>query len=184
MKIKMNRLRNQRGYLCGPMDHAPDAGVGWRKRLREDTSFMDIAWLDPCNKPCDFGQEGPEEVRLGRELMENERYEEATTMFTEVRAIDLRMVDLSDFIVVRLDFDIPSCGTHEEWVRANSQNKPVLLWMVQGKKHVPRWLIGAIPQEMIFSSYEGLYDYLAHIAYDDVIDTMGRWMFFDIKNGA
>jgi hypothetical protein len=30
---KSNKLRGQRVYLAGPIDHAEDDGVGWRKEL-------------------------------------------------------------------------------------------------------------------------------------------------------
>lgn len=177
-----NRLAKKRGYLCGPMDHAPDAGVGWRKKFMEDLYLMDIAWLDPTNKPCNTGKEGPEEVAYGRKLMRESRYDEAGLVFADVKAIDERMVDLSDFLVARLDLDIPSCGTHWEMGRANVQDKPVLTCVVQGKEHTPRWLLGAMPHEMIFSTMLELQAYLKYIAYEDEIDTMRRWMFFDIRS--
>jgi len=184
MSLVNNRLARKRGYLCGPMDFAHDAGVGWRKKLMEDLYFMNIAWLDPTNKPCDTGKEGPEEVAYGKELLANGDYATAALVFTEIKAIDERMVDLSDFVIARLDLDTPSCGTHWEMCRANSQHKPVLTHVVQGKRSAPRWLFGALPHEMIFGTMLELQAYLKYIAYEKEIDTLGRWMFFDIKGST
>ena len=41
-----------------------------------------------------------------------------------IRCVDLRMVDISDFLVVNLDPDIPTFGTHEEIANANRQRSP------------------------------------------------------------
>jgi hypothetical protein len=166
------------------MDHAPDAGIGWRKKLKEDTKHFNIAWLDPTDKPCSAGLEGPDEVAEGKRLMDAERYDEASVMFTEIAAIDMELVSLSNFIVARLDLAIQSCGTHWEMCRANDLGKPVLTWIVQGKRNAPRWLFGSIPHHMIFSNADELKAYLKHIAYDQVITTHGRWQFFDIKSGG
>ena len=47
----MNRLAKHRCYLCGPMEHANDGGVGWREYVKRELADLNICWLDPCQKP-------------------------------------------------------------------------------------------------------------------------------------
>ena len=39
------------------------------------------------------------------------------------------MVDISDFLIVNLDPDVPTFGTHEEIANANRQKKPIIILM-------------------------------------------------------
>ena len=47
----MNRLGNLRCYLAGPIDHADDDGVGWRKDMTAWLQERNVKVLDPCDKP-------------------------------------------------------------------------------------------------------------------------------------
>lgn len=175
----MNRLAGTRGYLCGAMDFAADCGLGWRKKIQEDLAHLDIVWLDPTNKPCKDGTEGQEEVEYGYRLMAEGRFEEAARFFKPIRHIDLRMVDICDFMVVHLDMEIHHCGTYEELFWCNRMKKPIVVWVKQGKAAASRWLFATIPHQLIFGDYGRMIEYLKHIAEDHVIDTMKRWEFFD-----
>ena len=95
-----------------------------------------------------------------------------------IRNTDLRMVDISDFLVVNLDLDIHPCGTYEELFLANRQKKPIILRIKQGKGETPDWLLGTIPHETIFSTWEEVRDYLDLVDKGKVQDK--RWMFFNI----
>jgi nucleoside 2-deoxyribosyltransferase len=99
-----------------------------------------------------------------------------------IRSVDLRLVDISDFLVVNLDLDIHPCGTYEEITWANRQKKPIIIHMVQGKGHAPDWLFGMIPHQMIFSNWDEIKNYLNHINNSENIDTHKRWYFFNAKN--
>ena len=96
-----------------------------------------------------------------------------------IRNTDLRMVDLSDFLIVNLDIDKQPCGTYEELFLANRQKKPIILRIPQGKENTPDWLLGTIPHETIFSSWEEIKAYL-----NTVNEGHGRldsrWMFFSL----
>ena len=97
-----------------------------------------------------------------------------------IRSVDLRLVDISDFIIVNLDLDVHPCGTLEEIFWANRQKKPIIVHMVQGKVHTPDWLFGTIPHQMIFSNWEDIREYLKHINSDENIDTYNRWYFLNL----
>jgi hypothetical protein len=97
-----------------------------------------------------------------------------------IRSVDLRLVDISDFLVVNLDLDTHPCGTLEEIFLANREKKPIIIHMVQGKQNAPDWLFGTIPHEMIFSSWNEIKNYLSHINCSEIINDHKRWYFFNV----
>jgi len=167
----MNRLAYTRAYLGGPMDLAPDAGVGWRRQIRNTHDDLKIVWLDPTAKPTSVGVEDDESRERRRQAKLHGRYDEVTKDIHQIRRCDLRMVDICD--------NIPACGTLEELFLANRQKKPILVHVEQGKCAASDWLFATIPHQLIFDNWEAVGDYIHHIAHDPVIETLNRWMFFD-----
>lgn len=182
----MNRLKNTRGYLCGAMDFSGDFGVGWRIKVRGKMKDHGITWLDPTHKRMHEAMRGKEEVQQMREMMKAGLYQSVETAMEDIVFIDLRMVCVSDFIFVYIDKDIHHCGTYWELTVANSQMKPIIVVVKQGKQFAPTWLLGVMPHAMIFDSIEQGVAYLKHIAHNEFIEDHGRWLFFDFhgeKNG-
>ena len=175
---KMNRLALNRGYLCGAMDRVTDGGVGWRQDLKNSLRDLRILWLDPTRKPINIGVEDLENRALRHKAKRAGDFEFVRTQMKQIRPVDLRMVDVSDFLVVNLDLDIHATGTYEELYLANRQKKPILVRIEQGIEHTPDWLFGVLPFEMIFSTWDEVKKYLRHIAHDPVIDRLNRWYFF------
>ncbi len=175
----MNRLLHTRGYLCGAMDRVADGGEGWRINLQQELCDLGIFWLDPTHKPIDIGIEDAENRVKVERLKELGRYEEAGDAYKAVRHVDLRMVDIGDFQVVNIDLDVHACGTYEELFLANRQKKPVIVRIEQGKVHTPNWLLATLPHQMIFSTWDGVSEYLRHVATAEDVDTHNRWAFFD-----
>lgn len=174
-----SRLSGTRAYLCGAMDRALDGGVGWRRFIRTHCSGYGIKWLDPTRKPIDIGEESDENRQLRHEAKQNGDYETVAEAMKTIRCVDLRMVDISDWLVVNLDMDIHACGTYEEIFLANRQKKPILVHVEQGKAAAPDWLFGTIPHQHIFSTWEEVFSYLYEVAYANEVETFGRWYFFD-----
>lgn len=179
----MNRLANNRGYLCGAMDRVADGGIGWRANLQEALKDLGVFWLDPTNKPIDIGIEDLPSRMMRREAKQQGRYDLVQHDMKIIRCVDLRMVDISDFIIVNLDMDVHACGTYEELYLANREKKPIIVRVEQGKHACPDWLFGTIPHEMIFSEWGDVYNYLRHVATDKMVETFGRWYFFDFMGG-
>ena len=102
-------------------------------------------------------------------------------MMKTIRTTDLRLVDISNFLVVNLDLDVHPCGTYEEIFWANRQKKPILIHMEQGKKNAPDWLFGTIPHQMIFSSWDEIKEYLRNIDSGKYFKTYDRWYFFNVN---
>jgi len=175
---KKNRLLNQRVYLAGAMDRVADRGNGWRDSITPFLHSLGIIVFNPIKKPTDIGKEDNEVHKHKVYLKKEQKYAELSSLMKTIRSVDLRLVDISDFLIVNLDLDIHPCGTYEEIFWANRQKKPIIIHMVQGKNHAPDWLFGTIPHEMIFSSWNEVQDYLISINNSPIINTFNRWYFF------
>ncbi len=172
----MNRLKNHRGYLCGPMENAADTGRDWRERIKETLRGLQIHWFDPLDKPTVSGVEDEEIRQKWLEMRALGQFIELVKEIRKLRCIDLRMVDVCDFLVVYLNNDINTTGTWEELFLANRQKKPILVVIEQGSHKLPMWLFGTLPLEHIFDSWEELHNYLRDVDCGHMDHK--RWQFF------
>jgi hypothetical protein len=177
---KLNRFRNQRVYLAGAMDRVPDRGAGWRDSISPFLQEMGISVLNPLNKPTNIGLEDDSTHKFKNLLKEHGKWDELSELMKTIRSVDLRLVDISDFLIVNLDINTHPCGTLEEIFWANRQKKPIIVHMEQGKEHTPDWLFGTIPHQMIFSNWSEIKNYLIYINSSEEIETYKRWYFFSI----
>jgi hypothetical protein len=161
------------------MDFARDGGVEWRCQLKHELRDLGIIWLDPTCKPTKDAVEDLESRQLRVREKEAGRFDTVAAMMSNIRKIDLRLVDLADFLVVHLDLDVYSVGTYNELFEADRQSKPIIIHMQQGKTHLPDWLFTTVPHQMVFSTWSELHAYLRHIAHDPAVETFNRWKFFD-----
>jgi hypothetical protein len=162
------------------MDRVPDRGNGWRDNITPFLEEIGVVVFNPIKKPTILGQEDNETHKLKTQLKLQESYNELSSLMKTIRSVDLRLVDISDFLIVNLDLDVHPCGTYEEIFWANRQKKPIIIHMVQGKKNTPDWLFGTIPHMMIFSSWDEIKSYLNSIDTAANIDSHNRWYFFNI----
>ncbi len=175
----MNRLFLSRCYLCGAISLATDAGLGWRQFVRDQLKDLDLIWMDPTEKATILAPETAESLRLQQTAKQDGRFDELTSMMKTVRNIDLRMVDVSDFIIAHLDLNVYTVGTYDELFEANRQHKPIIIHIAQGKHNLPSWLFGTLSHEMVFSQWDVLFDYVRHIASTSKPLNDKRWKFFD-----
>jgi len=175
----MNRLLHSRGYLCGAMDRVADGGEGWRIDLQQRLTHLGIFWLDPTHKPIDIGIEDAKNRARVDQYKKEGLFKLSGECYKDVRHVDLRMVDISDFLVVNINLDVHACGTYEELFLANRQKKPVIIHMEQGKINTPNWLLATLPHEMIFSAWDEVIEYFQHVATGESVCTHNRWTFFD-----
>ena len=175
----MNRLKGARYYHCGPMQSLPDSGIGYRKIIEDITKKFGLICLDPTNKPSSVAKEdiGTREILLNS--IKSGKYEYVHEVMREICAIDLRLVDISDFLILYHDPNIPTCGTWHEMGMAILQRKPVLVLCPSGLDKIPLWLWGVGKYQEFFTSIEQLDSYLAHLAYDQNIEDLGRWKFLN-----
>lgn len=173
----MNKLRNMRAYLGGAMEFADGMGVDWRREWKQND--WGVCWLDPTDKPIDIGLEDIENHARRKKLKKDGQFDTVAKEMRKVRCVDLRMVDISDFLIFNIDIDIHTCGTYEEITTANRQKKPIICRIKQGTEHTPDWLLGMLPWEMIFSSWNDVKVYLDNVDSGSDTRSFNRWMFFD-----
>lgn len=173
-----NKLRNQRCYLAGAIDRVPDRGSQWRDSISPILESLGIQVFNPLKKPSNIGAEDNTIAEYKKRLKNTKNYDQLSVIMKTIRSIDLRMVDISDFLIVNLDIDTHPCGTLEEIFWANRQKKPILIRVVQGKSSAPDWLFGTIPHEFIFDSWGELISYLVDIDTNKITDPYKRWVFF------
>ena len=178
MVLSSGRLNGTRTYLVGAMDRVPDSGTGWREDVTPFLEGMGVTVLNPCKKPIDVGVED-DDARLNIEAYKSTgNFDMIREEYGNIRAVDLRCVDISDFIVASIDVDVHACGTYEEITLANRQKKPVLVWCQQGKAKAPNWLFFMLPHQHIFNSMEEITDYLSYVNSGENVAHFKRWFFF------
>jgi len=176
---KTNKLWGARTYLAGPMDRVDDNGVGWRREITPFLESIGIVVLDPTNKPIDVGSEDIESRNYRNTLKQNNKYDELASHMRMLRVVDLRMVDISDFLIVYINPNIHLCGSFEELFWSNRQKRPILCMIEGTKSNTPDWLIGTLPNEHLFNNWEDIKQYISNINSGDDIRHFKRWMFFD-----
>ena len=175
------RLNNHRVYLAGPIDNADDDGTIWRRKITPYLKKMGLTILDPTNKPtsqCKWNEVGEEKEHI-QKLVDLERWDELRNLAKEIVLVDLRMVEVSDFMICYLDRDIHQCGTYDELFEALRRRKPTLIVHKGGKKEMSMWLRGKVNHNFVFESFDELYSYLEAL-HDGVVEPdYTRWVFFD-----
>lgn len=136
-----NFLRGARVYLSGPMDFVASRSYekryGWRVRIKQFLERYGVTVFDPWNKPevrgmMEYGREDATTIQK-RDSWTFKKGQAASLAraklseyFWETMHIDLRMVDISDFLIAYAPTNIYSVGTVHEIVTARAQRKPVL----------------------------------------------------------
>ncbi len=182
MKMKAkNRLKGLRCYLAGPIDHAEDDGVGWRNEMTKWLEKKGVCVFDPCKKPISYQKykEVDEEKTKMMALKASGRFFELAQRMKEIVHVDLRMVDISDFVIVYIDPNTPMCGTIHELINSLHQRKPTLVVVEGGRIHAPNWLFGIMDFNFMFDDFDELNKFLEHIDKGYIEADLGRWVFFD-----
>lgn len=177
--MEINRLNNQRVYLAGAVDRVPDRGSTWRDNISPFLNNLGVLVFNPIKKISKIGLEDEEAQKIKFKLKSERKYDELSSMMKTIRCVDLRLVDISDFLVVNIDINHHACGTYEEISLANRSKKPILIHIEQGKENAPDWLFGALPHQWFFSTWDDLKNYLIHINQDEKIEHLNRWHFFN-----
>lgn len=170
-------LKGSKCYLSGAMETTEDHGVEWRQELTPFLRYLGVVVLDPCDKPIDIVIEDPVRWKM---LRAAGRFDELSAEMKVLRHVDLRMVDLADFLIVNMNNDIRTTGTWEEICLANRQKKPIVMRIAQGKKELGLWFFGQLRHEMIFDSWDDVKRYLKLVDLD-CVGSLNRWLFFNLE---
>ena len=177
----MNRLSNLRVYLAGPIDHADDDGVTWRNDM---TAFLKkeigCTVFDPCNKPIEYAKykEIEDEKVKMMELKNSGRYFELTQRMKAIVHMDLRMVDICDFVIVYIDMEQKPFGTIHELLNSLHQRKPTLVVIEGGRKSASNWLFGIMDYNFMFDTFEDVKVFITQIDNGTIDGDLSRWVFF------
>ena len=180
-KVKVNHLNGLRCYLAGPIDNAKDDGIGWRKELSKWLKRRGVIIFDPCDKPVTHAKykEIDDEKKKMMTLKKTGRYYELTQRMKEIVHFDLRMVDISDLVIVYINPEIRTFGTIHELLNSLHQRKPTLVVIEGGKQNVSNWLFGIMDFNFMFDDFESLKEFLTHIDKGTIEADLSRWVFFD-----
>lgn len=180
IKFKSNNLWQQRVYLAGAIDRVADRGSQWRECITPKLKQFGLTVLNPLKKPLRNSEETIEKVGERHKLKAEGFLDEVAAIMKRIRNIDLRLIDVSDFIIVYINMEHNLFGTVEEIVTANRSKKPILVVIEQGVENAPDWLLGMIGTETIFNKFEELFEYLKCVNEEDDVEKLsGRWVLFD-----
>ena len=142
---------------------------------------MGLTILDPTDKPvsqCRYNEIGDEKEHINK-LKKLKRWDELRTMAKEIVLVDLRMVEVSDFMIAYIDKDIHICGTYDEIFESLRRRKPTLIVHKGGKSQMSMWLRGKMNHNFVFDTFDELYAYLEALHDGTVEPDYTRWVFFD-----
>ena len=119
-----------------------------------------------------------EEKKKMMQLKETGRYFELTERMKDIVHVDLRMVDVSDFLIIYLDLDVGMFGTIHELLNSLAQRKPTLVVINGGRARAPNWLFGIMDYNFMFDSFDDLQIFLNQINDGTIGGDLSRWVFF------
>lgn len=176
------KLEGMRCYLAGPIEFADNHGIDWRHDMSKFLRMLSVIPIDPCKTIHEGQKTEIEHIETIREYRKNKDYDGLAHLGKSIRCFDLRLVDLSDFIIAYVNQDTKMCGTWEEIFTANRQKKPILtIW--EGEKHTASlWIYGTINHNHIFESFDEVKKHLIAINNGDPEVYKGdRWVFLREK---
>jgi nucleoside 2-deoxyribosyltransferase len=159
-------LNGARCYLAGAIENTANS-ASWRKGLSKELKKLGIVCFDPT-LPMMEGQRAESDEfhkQLG-ELRAEKQTEKLNYLVKPVMERDLKLVAISDFIIVFLKRNEKSWGTCHEIIYADFLKKPILLICEDG--NVPFWLYGFdwIKTNLFYSTKECL----EHLSLIDIGD--------------
>lgn len=178
-KASANVLEKTICYLAGPIDDSPDLGVSYRRYLIDKSKELNlgIRFLDPTNKITGLAADVGVEQDSIQKCKKRGSWRKLTRLMEQIVRSDLRQVDLSDFIIVKIDVSLHQCGTYHELILADLQKKPVLVIVQGGKAKAPAWLFGILDHQLMFDSEDDCLEYLQGVN-DGEIELNDKWVLF------
>lgn len=147
-----NILNKTTCTVIGPMQFADGRSI--RSHLTEELGKYGITVYDHYHKPFVNSVDEDENVRANFKVwLENGEYDKLAER-KSIRTFDLKLIDISDFIIIMFDPTVLTVGTWEEFFWANRLKKPIFFVNTKGKKTTPYWIFWTIPHKYIYSSVE------------------------------
>lgn len=151
-------------------------GRGWRNDAKIFLSKRNITVFDPYEKPFLNKIEENEKARLSlRSWMDNGKFDKVAKRMKQVRSDDLRLCDVSDFLLAKIQPSIASWGSAEELVTMTKMKKPIFLVVDGGKEKTPLWIMGMFPHKYIYNTVEEALDIIEKIDDGVIVPDSTRW---------
>ena len=170
----MGMLNRTRTYLIGHMQYLE--GRSWREEITPQLAALGVVVFDPYKKPFidDVKEDELARKHLG-EWMKNAEYDRVSERMKRVRNFDLRICDLSDFVIAHIVPNVASWGAAEELVTCVRAKKPVFLSIEGGKKMTPLWIMGMFPHKYVYDSIDDVMVMLKKIDNEEKVIDSDRW---------
>lgn len=170
----MGLLNKTKCYLVGHMQY--ENGRGWREELKPKLSALGITAFDPYHKPFidDVVEDEKARADLG-DWMRREEFDWVAERMRSVRNFDLRLCDLSDFIIAHINPSVASWGSAEEIVTSCRMKKPTFISVQGGKTACPLWIMGMFPHKYIYNNIDEVYEMIEKIDKEEKIIDSDRW---------
>lgn len=167
-------LRGTRTYLAGNLESSSDT-TNWRSYIKSELKKLGIISFNPMEQNFTNDTAESDDTRNGlisqRELG---KWEDVSTFMKATIEKDLRLIDISDFIIFNFEFDKPTFGTTHELVIAQLQKKPIFL-IVKDRTKVPLWIMGLVPEKYIYDSIDDVLEILSDIHSGVIKIDSSRW---------
>jgi len=170
----MGLLYKTRTYLVGSMQYSE--GRSWRDEITPKLEKMGITVFDPYKKPFVSNVDEDEKTRAAlAELMNKEDLETVAERMKPVRNYDLRLCDLSDFIIAHIIPHVASWGSAEELVTSCKMHKPTFVSIEGGRKKCPLWVTAMFPTKYIYNNVGEIVSVLERIDSGEKPMDSKRW---------
>lgn len=170
----MGKLNRCRCYLIGHMQY--QNGEAWREKVKKALNPLGVITYDPYHKPFINEIKEDEAARNSlNEWMDNGEFDKVTERMKQVRSDDLRLCDVSDFLIAHINPMVASWGSAEEIFTSNRMKKPIFLSIEGGKKKAPLWLMGTIPHKYFYNDIDEIIDKIQQIDSGEKELDNGRW---------
>jgi nucleoside 2-deoxyribosyltransferase len=174
-----NILKNSKVYLAGNMEHTAGA-EGWREFVKEQLSPIGVNILSPIDtKFRGYPVESREDILRMKQERSNGNLELVSEYMKRVIRKDLRLIDLSDFVIVNMEVLKPTFGTMHELVIAGQQKKPIFLSVSEGKRECPLWILGLVNPKFIYNSIEDVVETVLKIDNGSIEMNPERWRLLE-----
>jgi hypothetical protein len=151
-------------------------GRTWRDEITKDLEGLGITAFNPYMKPFIDDVNEDETVRAQLKVwMENGEYDKVAERMKPVRNFDLRLCDLSDFIIAHINPSVASWGTAEEIVTSVRAKKPVFMSVEGGKQKTPLWVMAMFPHKYIYNNVDEIVQMLKKIDSQEKVIDSDRW---------
>lgn len=170
----MGLLNRTRVYLAGNLENSSDT-TNWREHIEEELSKIGIICFNPMKK--NFVTDTAEDDGFRNSLIKRRDAGDWKTVHDFMKGCiqkDLRLIDISDYVIFKFEFDKPTYGTLHEFFMAHIQKKPVFV-IAEHKNKVPLWLVGLLPEKYIYESVDSTIDMIKNIDSGKVKGDSSRW---------